>query len=372
MNPVVINPQLMLAAHNLLKAEPAAQKGTPYDCTTVLHDANYPTTPQVFALVGLDAGQLQQAYGQALMFPYRVTGTGVGILSRKIALAANWREAGVAVQTVAGKTSLVIILGEGTARRFGGGIAYADRNRNGAYDSGEGKAGVTVTIGSTSFTTEAGGAWWMPLTTDDQGKPTEITFTDSGLKSVREIPPGTTNVSIDWRLPSAADLATADRLIAACVNEQKIEAQRRSASAKLFFETRGLAIDDQRLKQIQTLVASFSTEGNALVARTMKAFGEEPEDWKKARSELEKPWKGSLRKWFQDADATYQTFQGVKSALAAPPEKQGKVVLAARKLIEQRLKATIDPSLIEQLQTWTEQLDAIPPSESVKAAPQKR
>jgi hypothetical protein len=358
-SPVIINPSLMLAAHAVLKACPVPRDGQLYDCSQALIAAHYEHSAPVFPLIGMEASQLYYAYGNAIIFPYRITDKHVPVFSRQEALSPRWREAGVAVGTAAGKTSLVIILGEGSPHRSCGGVVYSDMNHNGAYDPGEGKAGVVITCGTTTFVTKAGGAWWIDIDQGigtGEGKPAQIIFSGAGCQAVREVPAGRNPVLIDWRFPLPSDQAMADHLIATCLNGAKSDDQKRMAAAKLFFEARGLIIDDPRLRRIQELVVPVTDEAEMLVSQTIKAFAEEPDEWRKRRAALEKPWQGALRKWFQEADLTYRTYQLVKIVLAAPPDKQSKILSPVRLQVEKVLAGIIDPALIEQLKTWRDQL----------------
>ncbi|MCY2986847.1 MAG: dockerin type I domain-containing protein [Planctomycetota bacterium] len=87
-----------------------------------------------------------------------------------------------------------------TARRepaapFLTGVVFNDANQNGQYDLGEGLAGVTITAGGLTTTTNAAGGWSLPVTPGTH----HVTATGSGLPAAAaNVRVGQDNVELDF------------------------------------------------------------------------------------------------------------------------------------------------------------------------------
>jgi hypothetical protein len=372
--PLVFNPALIAAARAVLKAGPKPVAKTPNDFAAAMKAAGYSPDKDGLTLIALDGPSLEVAYAAAMVFPVgeKPHGTSIWpVFARTGALKGEWREAGVAVASAGGKTSLVMVLGLGSAKRYLGGTVYADANHNGAYDQGEGKAGITVSAGGATTTTGAGGAWWLALDKEDA---VEVAFAGAGAKAVRPAPKGTANLRLDWRLPLPADLKEADQLLAAAdqvATETELEKKRRPLAA-LVSSTRGLCLDDERQKRVDELVQPVRIEFEDTVKNTLSALSEDQAGWKKRTAELQKPWKGGLAAWFKQAEAIYKLRQQVNTVFAAPAEQQAKLAAPLQKPLAKALTETTDPAFIEQLRLWQEDIDQAAAAEEDKKAAEKK
>jgi hypothetical protein len=373
--PLVFNPALMAAARALLKSGTKPVDKCPNDFAAAMKAAGYTPDTAGCTLIALDSPSLPVAYAAAILFPVGEkthNNQTLPVLAYADALKAAWREAGVAVASVGGRTSLVMVLGTGSAKRYLGGTVYADANHSGDYDPGEGKAGVTVSAGAATTTTGAGGAWWLALDKDDA---VDVSFTGEGAKAVRPAPKGTANLAIDWRLPLPADLKEADNLLADAdkvAKETDLEKKRKPLAA-LISGTRGLCLDDERQKRVDELTQPVRIEFEETVRNTLSALAEDQSGWKKRTSELQKPWKGALAAWFKEAEAVYKLRQQVNTVLAAPAEQQAKLAAPLQKPLAKALTETTDPAFVEQLQLWQEDIDqAAAAEEDRKAAVKKK
>lgn len=373
--PLVFNPALTAAARAVLKAGPKPVAKTPNDFAAAMKTAGYSPDKDGLTLIAVDCPSLTVAYAAAMVFPIGETmhnkTTPWPVFARSSALKGEWREAGVAVATAGGKTSLVMVLGLGTAKRYLGGTVYADANHNGEYDQGEGKGGITVSAGAATTTTGAGGAWWLALGKDDA---VDVTFTGEGAKAVRPAPKGVANLGLDWRLPLPADLKEADKLIADAdkvVKETDLDKKRRPLAA-LISGTRGLCLDDERQKHVDELVQPVRIEFEETIKNTLSAMSEDQAGWKKRTAELQKPWKGSLAAWFKEAEAVYKMRQQVNTVLAAPAGQQAKLAAPLQKPLAKALTETTDPAFIEQLRLWQEDIDQAAAIEEDKKAAEKK
>ena len=78
---------------------------------------------------------------------------------------AAHREIGVGAR-LDERTWTVLTATTGSGELFLTGVAYADANGNGRMDLGEGLSGVTITAGTASTTTNAGGGWALAVSPD--------------------------------------------------------------------------------------------------------------------------------------------------------------------------------------------------------------
>lgn len=90
---------------------------------------------------------------------------------------------------------------EGTV--FITGVAYRDQNGNGLYDSGEGLAGVTVTLdhGGWGAVTASAGGYAIPVPLNSGAYTVTATFPDGSARSA-SVTVASDNVEADWVLPA--------------------------------------------------------------------------------------------------------------------------------------------------------------------------
>lgn len=373
--PLVFNPALTAAARAVLKSGPKPVEKTPNDFAGAMKAAGYAPDKDGLTLIAMEAPSLSIAYAAAIAFPVGETTHNKTqlwpVFARGEALKGEFREAGVAVATAGGKTSLVMVLGLGSAKRHLGGLVFADANHNGTYDPGEGRAGVTVSAGGATMTTGPGGAWWLALDKDDA---VDVTFDGQGAKAVRPAPKGAANIQIDWRLPLPADLKIADKLLADAdrvAKEPDLEKKRKPLAA-LIAGTRGLCLDDERQKKVDDLTQPVRIEFEELVKNTLSALSEDQSAWKKRSSELQKPWKGGLSDWFKSADALYKLRQQVNAVQAAPAEQQPRQAAGLQKPLAKAIAETTDPAFMDQLLLWKDDMDELAATEEDKKAAEKK
>lgn len=360
--PLVFSPALTAAARTLLAQGVKPVDKAPIDHAPVFAAAGYAPAKDGLIMVGLDQPSLYLAYATAFtnaVGEVKTTKATQIVYAGPNALKGTWREAGVAVGEAHGRVSLVYVLGAGSAKRYLGGTAYLDANRNGRCDPGEGKAGVTVTSGSTAMITGPGGSWWLALADDAAG---EVAFSGSGFKSTRPFPKGTANLAIDWRIPNPADIKAAERLIADAEKATKGGPDAaRKPQVVLLAETRLAALDDAHQQQVDSLVAPVRDEFESTVRRALAALAEEPAEYKKQVTEMQKPWKGALTTWFRELDGVRRLRESVNGALAAPAEQQPKRAAPLLKPLAKAIADCNDPSLLDQLETLQESLVAVLP-----------
>lgn len=370
--PLVLNPALVTAARALLKAGAKAPDKSIFDALPAMREAGY-TGDKGMAIFGADAPDLASAYAMSML-----TSIGTKVVNNKTndviaaleALKPQWREVGIAVGMSKNRPSLVIVLSAGTAKRYVGGVAFADTNRNLAYDIGEGKAGVQVSCGSTTMTTGASGAWWLALDSEAEGS---VTFNGGGFTASRPLAKGAANLTIDWRMPNPADLKTADKLIADAEKVAKnVDMEKKRVQlAALLAGMRMAALDDARQLQVTTLTEPLQGEFDLAMSKVMEALGEEPADFKKTLGDIQKVWKSAMPAWFKEAENLSKLRQQVNKVLAAPEEQQGKLARPVIQQVQKAKAATIDPKFLAQYTTWEEQLADVMPVETAPAPKKK-
>lgn len=371
--PLVVNPALVAAARALLKSGAKAPEKAVFDPLPAMREAGY-AGDKGMAIFGADAPDLASAYATAML---NSIGTKVvnnktnDVIAALEALKPQWREVGIAVGMAKNRPSVVIVLSAGSAKRYVGGVVYADANRNLAYDPGEGRAGVQVSCGGASMTTGASGAWWLALDNEAEG---EVAFSGGGFSSIRPLAKGPGNQTVDWRMPNAADLKTADKLIADAekVAKNTDMEKKRVQLAALLTGTRMAALDDARQKQVTALTEQLQGEFDMAMGKIMGALGEEPADFKKVLGDVQKIWKGAMPAWFKEAEALGKLRQQVNKVLSVPEDQQGKLAPPVIKQVQKAKAETIDPKFLEQYSTWEEQLEDVLPAEAAPAAPKKK
>ena len=128
---------------------------------------------------------------------------------RRMLLAETVDLAGTALVPRTGGFSSAQNFGHGRSGRPAGGVVYADRNRNGRFDSGEGVGGVVVRGSTASTTTWLSGGWALELPTGDAG---EIAFELAGQRETVAIESGRNALVADWPMPLPDDARLLDRL----------------------------------------------------------------------------------------------------------------------------------------------------------------
>jgi len=369
--PLVLNQQLMNAARTVLAGSlaPVADEHIPF--ADVFRAAGYVPEATGQVMIARSAVSLPVAFAAAMTqvvghstpkpgstytVPYFAAGTAVN---------PAWREVGIAVSiTKDGSCSLVMVLGAGSAKRLVGGVVYVDSNRNLRCDAGEGQAGITINVGDAIAKSGPSGTWWLGLESDAAA---ELVFADKTHRSVRPLEQGAVNLMRDWRMPMAADLSAADRLIAEAEKDPTAEpSKRRKALAALLHGTRMAALDDARQTKVTTLTQPIQAEYDELLSQVMAILPEEKAEFKEHFAVLKKPWEGSMASLFKEFEALYALRQQVTAVLAAPEERQASM---SPPVLKQVLKATLesrDPICLAQLTTWRESLENTLPVESIK------
>jgi len=188
--------------------------------------------------------------------------------------------------------------------RLAGGVAYADRNRNGRFDAGEGIGGVAVRAGTAATTTWPSGGWALGLDGTEAGT---ITFAIADAGEPVAFAAGSEAVVIDCLVPLPGDAATLDRL---------------AASAKLAGEAgrpgrRNAAIALDRIfaprQRVQALAALCAAERSDLLAdqdRVREAvWWEDRAAAQAAVAQAAVRWRGSdAAAWFSGADEFATTY----------------------------------------------------------------
>lgn len=179
---------------------------------------------------------------------------------------------GPGVVTHGDRLSVTHNFGRGGGRRAGG-VIYVDRNRNLAYDIGEGVGGVTLRHGEATVTSWASGAYTLPI---DTGAGTvEATF--EGRRYVAPLPAGEDNVKVDWQIPQGDDIARADRLLARA--ERASERRKTAACLDLHLAAASFGgLDPERSERIRTLTASVAEDYAAARAEVLAAIADGDED----------------------------------------------------------------------------------------------
>jgi hypothetical protein len=101
---------------------------------------------------------------------------------------------------------------------------------------------------------------------------------------------------------------------------------------------------------------------DSLIADVQTAMASDPKDWKKQRSDLEKPWNGAISAWFKEADATYQQRDKWKTVLAAQEEQQAKLAKPLLQPLRKQIADTSDPIFAANLRDWLKDLERISPA----------
>jgi hypothetical protein len=354
---VCLNPQLSAAARELLKT--TLTRNQAIDPLPAMRNAGYSPADAGFALMALNAPSLEVAYIRALARINEVSeikGRRTYRFDGHKMLLPEWREAGVAVTSAKGTWSVAIVLGKGSAKRYLGGVVYADGNHDGILDPGEGKAGVQVRAGGASTVTGPGGSWGLALADDSA---CEVEFSGAGGSARRQAEKG--NALIDWRLPDAEDILAADKLLAAWSAEAgKPPERQRKAQVALMLGTRVAILDDARQQKVDAAVGDVRTEYEDALRRLLGQLREEQAVYKGAVAAMVKSWEGALPStWKGKLEALYALGKKVEAAQSGPPEQRPKAVASVTEPLNKAIAQADDPIILRQLMTWREALAAV-------------
>ena len=358
--PLVFNRTLITVARSLLKQANKPVEKQRYDASAALRAAGYAPEQGSLVMFAYDAPSLPLAYAMAMTNSISEVVQYLTVMrpvySSTEAVKPEYREAGVAVYTANGKTSLVIVLGTGAAKRYVGGIAYIDGNHDNCYAPGEGKAGVLVKSGAASITTGPSGAWWLALDTTDEA---DIAFSGDSFATSRRATKADANEAFAWRLPNQSDMKKADKLIADVEKDAatKDAERKRVLLANLLTGTRLGILDDERQKKIIALVAPIREDFNDALQLVRSSLVEDPVEFKKRVGDLKKKWKGAMPSWFKEAESLALTRQQVVAFLIAPVDQRVKFSAPLLKLLAKCLADSEDPAFVDQYLVWQDQIE---------------
>lgn len=351
--PLVWHPALAAAARAMLAAKVKPVDIAYLDWKQPLAQSGYQPDGEGLALAGVDQPSLFHAYAAAMVHIVEERtapgGNAKPYFAGRFAMEAKWREAGVAVAQNGKTWSVAFVLGLGSAKRHAGGVVYADRNRNGTYEAGEGQAGVTVACGAATMVTGPSGAWWLALPDDAAA---EVAFTAKDFGAKRPLAKAAANAGIDWRLPDPADCKAADKLIAEAEKPFKDEDTRRKILAALIAGTRMASLDDARQEKARTLSEPIVEEYTTLLQRATAALSEPPAEFKPKLTEWRGRWKGSLAPLFKELEMLNVLRRQLIEVQALPVAQQAAKAAPLLKPIEKAMADTCDPVLLDQLRTW--------------------
>lgn len=368
--PVVFNPQLIAAARKLLAEGVTPPKEKAFDPAPAMREAGYADAKGV-AMIGIDAPSLPELYGKAAVNIIGRQEDKKDALPRfavRLALKPDWREIGIAAVKGKGGYSAVFIFGPGSATRHIGGMAYADANRNLAYDPGEGKAGVTITVGGQTATTGAHGVWWLALPDANGG---EVKMAAGEHRTAQALDAKPHNAIYSWRLPDAADIKAADALMAAVQKAGTDQSKLKPALGDLLIGTLKSAIDDERRAKIAALVEPIREDFISTRTKLLEQVTEEPKAYRAQVEVMRKVWYGAMPAWFKEAEGLATLYQEVVKVQRAPVDQRAKLGPAVRKALDKAIAGNLDPIFLEQYKTWNDSL-ATALAEEPPAKPKKK
>ena len=198
--------------------------------------------------------------------------------------------------------------------RYAGGVAFVDRDGEADYDPGEGRGGVELEAGAVRGATWTSGAYAIAIPTTA----CTLVLRASGQELRREIPAGPGNVTLDWSIPQAQELAAADKLIAAV--EKAGEAASpggRKARVALAIAALDLALDDARSGKVRALCADLGAQVLADRALVRAALDGDAKTFKAVLAEPLKTWRNTAAAgWFSEADLLYRAKAAVDGLVA--------------------------------------------------------
>ncbi len=235
----------------------------------------------------------------------------------------------------------------GGVPRFAGGVVYVDIDRDGFYDAGEGRGGVTITA-SDGATVQT---WTSGAFTIELKSTAEVTLQAeaNGQKFRAPFPAGAENLTFSWIVPQEADLAVADKLLGE-LDKAKDPASPAAFKAQvaLYLGTRGLCLDEERGGKVATLTAAVATQIEAAQATVRTALDGDGKGFKKVVAEQAKPFKGTVAAaWFKQVETLHTARQAVAAFEQQPTPTPTKVRDLVQALETER-DATKDPEIRAQ------------------------
>jgi hypothetical protein len=240
---------------------------------------------------------------------------------RRNMMDAGFTEVGLSAVPNGQRLSVTHVFGRG--ERCAGGVVFVDRNRNGVYDIGEGRGGVTITCGKATVRSWSSGAYTLPL-----GGGGTVTFTADGQTFTQAAPPSGGNLHINWVIPQQVELDAADKLIASA--DKAIVADKAGADSPVARKARialaigieGMALDQARNARIAGLVGDLPTQIAAVRRTVGEAVAAGGKDAAKTIAEAGKTWRGTaLDGLLSEAGKALQIRQGHLGYLAGRGQK---------------------------------------------------
>lgn len=229
----------------------------------------------------------------------------------------RFREVGCSAVPHGGRLSVTHNFGGGSAGRYCGGVVFVDLNRNGAYDIGEGRGGVTVAGSDGSKTqTWSSGAYTLELKSAGD---IQIQAELDGRAHKQSFAAGKDNVKFDWVIPQQADLDACDKLVADVEKAGAAESTTRTrALVALWLGTRQLALDAPRAAKVQELGGATGTKLEASQAAVRGAMDGDAGAFRKIVDEESKAWRGTTAElWFRSAQVAVAAGHKVEELLKA-------------------------------------------------------
>lgn len=380
---LVANPQLAAAARALLTGgvgmptagypDPATARfgypGRPlWPENTIQRQERY-AGPMTLALIMRGVKSAELGYAGSMLFQGETYGKAAGLTSVMSIMRLPWQEVGIAIERGSQGLDVAMVYGRGVPRKAGG-VVYADANRNLRYDHGEGLAGATISCGSATMTTTAGGVWWASLPDAAAGS---VTFNMAGLKAVRTYAAGTDNAVIDWRIPSADELKLVDELL---VHARKAAATRKPDAESwptplidLYISTLMLDLDSGRQEQLSALAQAIVDEFTSMRSKLLALLDEDPKTFAREHETLRKRYPGQAARWFKEVQEMAALRRQVVAACtpettAKPPDpgkraaktEVRKPTIALPEALAKARQASCDPALRAQYDHWEQQL----------------
>jgi len=234
-----------------------------------------------------------------------------------------------------GRLSVTHVFGRSKGR-FAGGVVYTDRNRNGRFDAGEGRGGVTVAThnGKHSTTTWASGGYTLEV---PQGKALLLVAEFADLSYREEFAAGDDNVKFDWAIPATADLELADRLLEQFADVDPDDEDEQGRLVDLYLATRHLGLDPERREKVDAILGDVGERYEAMKADLLaKVDAEDFAGFRDAARDAKRAWRGGEGyEWIRGSERLAKAASAV-AGLKRQAETRGKKVGKRdyRKLIE--------------------------------------
>lgn len=233
----------------------------------------------------------------------------------------------------------------GDGRRYVGGAAFVDRDRNADYSIGEGRGGIAVSVGDAKAVTWSSGAYVIEI----PATACTLQLRSADQERRISIPAGTTNVAIDWSIPQPDQLAATDKLIASATAAEDAASQTgRKTRVALAISVMGIDFDDVRAARVQALCGDLGDRILADRVRVRELMDGDPKEFKSALTEAQKHWRGTAAAdWFGGCETVMRARTAV-DGLAAGKATPTAARSLAKELRAQALK-TIAPEFRSEL-----------------------